>query len=82
MVVPKGANRGLNGNSVQPTATARNGRFGASPECELAAILWPFHHLDFHFRKSTTLCIYEDEPSPMAVSDIDSLGCNFDLAKS
>jgi hypothetical protein len=51
-VVPKGANRGLNGNSAQPMGTARNRCLGSSREYELAAILWPCRHLDFHNKKS------------------------------
>jgi hypothetical protein len=40
-VVPKGANSGLNGNSVQPTGVVPKRCFDPSPEYKFAVILGP-----------------------------------------
>jgi hypothetical protein len=56
-VVPKGANSGLNGNSVQPTGVVPKRCFDPSPEYKFAVILWPSLEMISMVVKALILCL-------------------------
>jgi hypothetical protein len=80
-VVPKGANSGLNGNSVQPTGVVPKRCFDPSPEYKFAVILWPSLEIDFHGSKGPAFCPWKEQSPTTVGLDCGFTRCNFQLLR-
>jgi hypothetical protein len=80
-VVPKGANSGLNGNSVQPTGVVPKRCFDPSPEYKFAVILWPSLEMISMIAKALLFFTWKEQSPTTVVSGCGFTRCNFQLLR-